>query len=286
MQNRRQFLGSAAAAAAVTMASRSFAADAPTWQIGCYTRPWATSDYRVALDAIAAAGFHYVGFMTTNTKNHLIVSATSTHDEAVAAGAEAKQRGLAVISLWGGAFALDNTDGLKRLIDNTVACGCPHLLLGGTSEKQQDAYFKIVAQCCDYAADKGVVMSIKPHGGINASGGACRKLVDSIGHKSFRVWFDPGNVFYYSQGALDPVDDAATVDGVVSGMCVKDFQPPKDVMVTPGTGKVDFAKVLARLGKGGFRGGPLVVECLNPGEPAQVAAEAVKARQFLEKLVG
>ncbi|UCG59777.1 MAG: twin-arginine translocation signal domain-containing protein, partial [Phycisphaerales bacterium] len=28
-----------------------------TWQIGCYTRPWANYDYRVALDAIAEAGF-------------------------------------------------------------------------------------------------------------------------------------------------------------------------------------------------------------------------------------
>ena len=31
------------------------------YRIGCYTRPWDKYDYRVALDAIAEAGFKYVG---------------------------------------------------------------------------------------------------------------------------------------------------------------------------------------------------------------------------------
>ena len=82
------------------------------------------------------------------------------------------------------------------------------------------------------------------------------------------------------------MDDAAAVDGVVIGMSVKDFRPPKQVDLTPGTGKVDFAKVLARLKQGGFRSGPLVVECLAPGDLAHLKAEAVKARQLLEKLTG
>ena len=31
-------------------------------------------------------------------------------------------------------------------------------------------------------------------------------------------------------------------------------------------GQVDFAAVFAKLKAGGFRGGPLVVECLEPGD--------------------
>ncbi len=75
------------------------------------------------------------------------------------------------------------------------------------------------------------------------------------------------------------------VDGLVVGMSVKDFQPPKEVLVTPGTGKVNFRAVLARLKKGGFVSGPLIVECLAPSEDRRViAAEARKARRFLESL--
>ena len=67
-------------------------------------------------------------------------------------------------------------------------------------------------------------------------------------------------------------------------MSVKDFRMPKEVMVTPGTGLVDFRRVLARLKQGGFTHGPLLVECLARGELAFVTAEARKARLFLEQL--
>jgi sugar phosphate isomerase/epimerase len=158
-------------------------------------------------------------------------------------------------------------------------------MLGGvTEDKLYEPYYKTVAECCDYAAAHGVGLSIKPHGGSNATGPQCRKAIERVGHKSFRLWYDPGNIFYYSDGALDPVADAATVDGLVAGMSVKDFLPPKEVMVTPGTGKVDFPKVLGRLKQGGFTRGPLVVECLKAGDLAQTTGEAKKARLFLEGL--
>jgi sugar phosphate isomerase/epimerase len=214
----------------------------------------------------------------------LIISLTTTPEEAAAIGAEAKQRGLKVISMWADEFSTDNTDELKRLIENSAACGCPYLLLGGTDEQHANAYYKTIADCCDYAAAKGIVLTLKPHAGSNPNGALCRQTIDRIGHKNFRLWYDPGNIFYYSDGKLDPVDDAATVDGVVAGMCVKDFRPPKEVEITPGTGKVNFAKVLSRLRQGGFTHGPLVVECLDHGDLAHVNAEAVKARRFLEAL--
>jgi sugar phosphate isomerase/epimerase len=283
MQTRREFIGGIIATAGAATALRSFAGDSPRWQFGCYTRPWAGHDWHVAFDAIAGAGFKYVGLMTTKSKNNLIVSTESTPDEAAAVGAEAKKRGMEIISVWGGQFS--DTTGLKRLIEITAACGCPNLLLGGTDEKHAEAYYKTVAECCDFAAEKKIGLSIKPHGGNNANGAQCRKLIEQVGHKNFRLWYDPGNIFYYSDSKLDPVDDSATVDGLVVGMSVKDFRPPKEVAVTPGTGKVDFPNVMARLRKGGFTGGPLVVECLAPGDLPFLAAEATKSRMFVETLI-
>jgi len=284
MQTRRQFIGTLATATAGAALTQSFAATPkqPRWQVGCYTRPWTQFDYRVALDAIAKAGFKYAGLMTTNSKNKLVISCETTPEEAAAVSNEVKQRGLKVPSIWGGRFK--DTAELKRIIDNCVICGCPNLLLGGTNEKQADAYYKIVAECCDYAASKKVGLSVKPHGGNNANGAQCRDLIKKVGHKNFGLWYDPGNIFYYSGGELDPVKDAADVDGIVMGMCIKDFRPPKEVSLTPGTGKVDFAKVLTRLKQGGFTGGALVVECLDPGELPHLQAEAIKARKFVESL--
>jgi len=294
--SRRWFLGrTAALGTAGLVAPRlaaSGAAPAPRWQIGCYTRPWDRQDYRAALDAIAEAGFKYAGLMTTKSKTRLVISVATTLEEARQVAAECRKRGLKVPSVYGGGIPVAKSlkagiEGLRKLIDNCAAAGAANLMMGGIGNKKlYAAYYKAVAECCGYAAEKGVGISVKPHGGLNATGPQCRKTVEMVGHKNFRIWYDPGNILYYSGGKLDPVADAATVDGLVVGMCVKDYRHPKNVMVTPGTGQVDFPKVLARLKKGGFTGGPLIVETLARGDAAATLKEAKKARRFLEELTG
>jgi len=292
---RRDLLraGSAALAAGLASPRAGVAADDAAYQLGCYTRPWDQYEYTAALDGIAGAGFKFAGLMTAKGKSSVVVNVESTPEDVAAIAQEVQKRGLRTLSIYGGDFPVAKSveagsAGLKKLVDHCVTFGCPNLLLGGTSdEKLFQSYYRVVAECCAYAAAKGIGLSVKPHGGQNATGLQCRKIIEMVGHKSFRVWYDPGNIFYYSQGKLDPVDDAPSVDGLVAGMSVKDFLPPKEVAVTPGTGRVNFREVLARLKKGGFAAGPLLVECLARGDSAaRITAEAKKARQFLEELTG
>jgi sugar phosphate isomerase/epimerase len=299
--SRRSFLAGTAklgaAAMAVSTAESLFSADTTTalpgkpWQIGCYTRVFDQFDYPVALDAMAEAGFKYVGLMTTKIKQWVMINTTTPPEEVQGMNDAANKRGLEVLSVYGDFLVAESFEagirGLKRLIDDAVICRCPNLMLGGTTdEKLYHLYYKTIAECCDYAAAKGVGLSIKPHGGQNATGPQCRKALELVGKKDFGLWYDPGNIFYYSDGKLDPVTDAATVDGLVVGMSVKDFLPPKEVLVNIGEGKVDFQAVFARLNKGGFTHGPLIVECLARGPLESVKAAATKARGFLEKLTG
>lgn len=264
---------------------------AGAWQIGCYTRPFAKHDYRVALDAIAEAGFKYAGLMTTKSKNNLVISVDTTPEEAVEVGKECKDRGLIVPSCYGGDIPVGEgleaaTAGMRRLVDNCAAAGVKNLMMGGVGDdKLYDVYFKAISAQCDYAAEKGIGVSMKPHGGLNSTGPQCRKAVELVANKNFGIWYDPGNIFYYSDAALNPIDDAANVDGLVVGMSVKDYQVPKIVDLTPGDGMVDFPKVMARLKQGGFTAGPLIIECLKPGELPELIAEAKRAREFVEKLV-
>jgi len=272
--------------------SREGAGTEGRWQIGCYTRPWDRFDYRAAFDTIAEAGFRYVGLMTTNSKTRLVISVETSLEEASRVGEEARQRGLKIPSVYGGGIPVAKSPaagiaGLKKLIDNCEACGAKNLLMGGIGNKDlYERYYQAIAECCDYAAAKGIGISVKPHGGLNATGPQCRQTVEKVGHANFRIWYDPGNIYYYSNGALDPVQDAGTVDGLVVGMCIKDYRHPKEVMLTPGTGQVDFPAVMARLQQGGFTQGPLIVECLERGDPSHLLGEARKARAFLTALTG
>ena len=294
---RRDFLGRALRTGAAGLAAWHFAVSPSlaeseakdAWQIGCYTRPWDMHDYRVAIDAIADAGYKYVGLMTTKSKTRLVISVSTTLDEAKKVGEECKKRGLKIPSVYGGGIPVGKSlkagiEGLKKLIDSCEAAEAKNLMMGGVGGRFYDAYYKAIAECCDYAAAKGIGISVKPHGGLNATGPQCRRIIEMVGNNNFRIWYDPGNISYYSDGKIDPVDDAATVDGLVFGMSVKDYRHPKQVMLTPGTGQVDFPKVMAHLKKGGFTSGPLVVECLTRGKLDQMLAEAKKARAFLEDL--
>lgn len=289
--SRRRFLGTATGfAAAALTGTEALQAARRGFQIGCYTRPWDQFDYKVALDGIAEAGYKYAGLMTHKGKTWVIVTTDTTPEEAGAMGEEVRKRGMRTISIYGGDFPVAKSveagiAGLKRLIDNCAAARCPNLLLGGTSKADLvEAYYKVVSECCDYAASKKIGLSVKPHGGTNATGAQCRKIVEKVGKKNFGIWYDPGNIFYYSDGQKDPVDDVPSVDGLISGMSIKDFAPPKEVILTPGTGKVNFKEVLTRARKGGFRGGPLVVETLAKGDAAFVTAEARKTRLMIENL--
>jgi sugar phosphate isomerase/epimerase len=304
--SRRQFLRVTAAGAAAGLAgssalSRRGLADPSSaqakacqnkgYQVGIYTRPWSKFDYRVAFDAIADAGFKHAGLMTTKSKTRLVISVETTEKEAAQVADELRQRDLQVPSVYGGRIPVGESveagvEGLKRLIDNCAVCEAKSLLMGGMpKEALYEPYYEAIARCCDYAAERGMTITVKPHGGLNATGPQCRKAVERVDHENFGVWYDPGNIMYYSSGELNPVDDASSVADLVMGMCVKDYKPPKSVAITPGTGQVDFPAVMAELHKGGFVSGALVIECLEPGDLAHLAAEAKKARRFVEQLV-
>lgn len=289
-------LGAFATPAAETPAASASPSASPSgstplpWQIGCYTRPWDEHDLLTALDGIAEAGFTWAGIMTAKGKSWVVVTPATAPDEAARLGDEARQRHLKILSVYGGDFpttsVADGLTGLRRLIDCCAACGSPHLLLGGIGDdKLFETYYRIIAEACPHAADRHVTLSIKPHGGLNATSPQCRRAIERVGHPAFRLWYDPGNIFYYSDGRLDPVDDAPLAAGLVCGMSVKDFLPPKEVLVTPGTGKVRFPEVFARLRAGGFTGGPLLVECTARGSVKSITAAARQARLFLEQLV-
>jgi sugar phosphate isomerase/epimerase len=255
------------------------------WKIGCYTRVWGNRNYLEALDGAVEAGYKYVG-LSTHEKGR-VVDRNSTPEFAAKVGEEIKKRGLTLVTNSGGEHDVSNSleegiAGLKRLIDNSALCGTPVIQINAIHDPvRMDPFYKAIAECADYAAEKGVMITLKPHGQVGAF---CVEQVKKINHENVKLWYDPGNVFHATHGETNPLDDAVGLGGYVVGMAVKDFRLPRDVNVTPGTGMVDFPKLLAILGEEGFTSGSLVVELVSQGDLAHINAEARKAREFLESI--
>jgi sugar phosphate isomerase/epimerase len=318
--SRRGFLGQVALAGAGGLAScfpgngigAEVVAGQGPWQIGCWTRPWMNHDYHGALDAIGQAGMKHVGLMNTThpgskssgwRPENMIVSYRDPLDRARRVAEEVQQRGLEVAFYYGGLMGAKSRESavadFRHVIDICATLNCRNVLMGGLAETRGPEYVTwlgAVAECCNYAAETGVQMMIKPHGGLGATGPQLRKAIEAVNHKRFSILYDAGNILYYSDGKVDPVADAATLHGVVTGWCIKDYLPPRgapattsrakgNVDFTPGTGKVDFKAVFAELKKGGFTSGPLMIETLSNGDLPYLLAEAKKAREFVETLV-
>jgi sugar phosphate isomerase/epimerase len=207
-------------------------------------------------------------------------------------GEEARRRGLQIPNAYGGRLPSDRSvqagiDALRRYVDNAAAAGVWSVQISSLgNSKTYHQHIQAIAACCDYAAERDVAIVLKPHGGLTGTGPLLRKAVERVGHENFSVMYDPGNVYFYSDGLNDPVKDAAALDGLVRGMSIKDYRHPKDVALTPGTGRVDFPALMARLRRGGFTHGPLIIEMLAPGDLDHLLGEARKARKFVEALVG
>ena len=60
-------------------------------------------------------------------------------------------------------------------------------MMGGVGDpKLYDAYYKAIAECCDYAAEKAVTISVKPHGPLNGTGPECRGTAAGAGASAWK----------------------------------------------------------------------------------------------------
>lgn len=259
------------------------------WQLGCFTRPFSDFSFAQTLDGIAQAGYQAVGLMSIRLPGGSVALANASAEQAALVAQMAGERQLAVAATYYSGPPVQQSlqqgvAAMRKLLDNCETARCTTVVMGGTSNEQlYDDYYQAVADLCDYAAERSISLVLKPHGGLNATGPQCRRTIQRVGHPAFTLWYDPGNIYYYSDGQLDPVEDAATVDGLVTGMCVKDFEPPKNVAINPGSGKVDFPRVMQILQAGGFNSGPLIVETLAPGDLQTTIQNAQQARQRIQQ---
>ena len=259
--------------------------------IGCTTRPYNTLALAEAFGRIAAAGYSDVAVF--NMEGRMAVRSDSTPDEVATVRKAATDAGLNPSMLLGTAqLALGPEaalDDYRRLIDNAAALGAAWLLDVGTSDERQYAeYYELMRRAAPHAADAGVNVTLKPHGGITLTAEDLVKASDEVGHPAFGICYDPGNIIYYTKGGRRPETDVAVVAPKVTTAIIKDCtvtDGEPDVMVTPGEGLVDFQTVIDALIAGGFTG-PFYVECVGGQSPEEIDANVRATLRFVCDVLG
>ena len=259
--------------------------------IGCTTRPYGSLMFPEACEHIAAAGYTDVAVFAN--AGQIPVRSDSTAAEITETRKAAADAGLAPSMLIGSTklnLGLEAAvDDYKRLIDNAAALGTKWLLDCGTGNEAHYAdYFELMRQAAPHAAEMGVNITMKPHGGISLTVQDLLDANDKVNHPAFGICYDPGNVIYYTKGELRPETDIGTVAPKVTTTIIKDCvveDGVPDVMVTPGEGLVDFETVLGGLVSGGFDG-PLYVECVGGKTVDEVDSNTKATLKLVSDILG
>ncbi len=181
-----------------------------------------------------------------------------------------------------GARPEDSMPDVRRQIDNAARLGLPSIMTFGVHNPAHfESFYSLMALAAPYAADKGLQLVTKPHGGVTATGRDMLRCIERVNHPNFRIWYDAGNIIHYT--SRDPVEELAPIAEYVTGFCAKDCAQEKgDVMIAFGTGKVDFRAVFRAMKQAGFAG-PVMIECCRPGTPPELIENTRANAEFLRR---
>ncbi len=290
-RSRRNFLARTGTAVlgAASLVESAFSKEAGTgvdWEIGCFNRPWGEFSLDDAFDGLKAAGFATTGIVGRHKKDpepQLAADASPEYLDRLKERLAA--RGLKPVVAWiTGPKARDRAGQiaeLRQLADNAARLGVGTLLSGGPRRNEGVKYYSgVTAELAAHAADKGIKVAMKPHGG---DGAEIRQCLELVAHPNFSLWYDAGNIVYYTGG--DPVKQLAGLADQVTGFCAKDCGGQKTpVMLQFGEGRVDFQAVFQKLKEAGFKG-PVMIECTGvPKSPQHATELAVANREFLRRV--
>jgi sugar phosphate isomerase/epimerase len=255
-------------------------------QIGCMNRPWNDFSIDQAFAGIAAAGFDSVQFCVHQGKNIFDADSTDAEIEKVRQKLQSYRLKFTMISAgpdFSGAVA-DAVDWYVRLLANIEKLGGAWLMSCGVmDEAQYENWYAVTREICPLAAEHGIKVCLKPHGGIGATADDLLRCIDRVDHPNFSINYDAGNVHYYT--GHDAAKDILKIAEHVSSTCIKDQRGGirGEVMFTPGEGVVDFEAVYGALRDVGYQG-PNWIECVGGKTCDEINAEAKKTKAFMESV--
>ncbi|MGI5820132.1 MAG: sugar phosphate isomerase/epimerase family protein [Armatimonadota bacterium] len=259
------------------------------YQVGAFARPWLRFSWEQFLSGAAGAGYRYMGFMRHQGHELLpglsgeriaeIKQSLADHGLTPTTEISLHHSGRCPLHL-GTEAAVAEALGQLDVMD---AVGVPYYISCGTPEESlRETLFTVLREAAAYGAELGITVTIKSHGG---PAGTCHdlvRMVETIDHPNFGIYFDPGNVIYFTgESPLDGIDEVAPH---VVGAIVKDETGGErgSVEIEPGTGDVPFEEVFDRLRAGGFTSGPVTVECLGGDDLEEINRLAARVRERVE----
>ncbi|WP_080507699.1 sugar phosphate isomerase/epimerase family protein [Bryobacter aggregatus] len=290
MMSRRQLLAAAPAMAA-------FAQSAPTrFPLACMTLPYSAFPLERALTGIKSAGYQHIAWGVNHKerdgRTRPVLAVEAPASESAALAKRCRNLGLEPVMMFStvNLEAPQALDAHLRRIEQAAAAKIPFLLtFGKTTAGEYQTFVNNLKRMAPAAAQAGVMVVIKQHGGNTATGADCARIVQEVGHDAVKVCYDAGNVLDYENH--DPIADILTCWQDIRAFNIKDHRnTPKDEDCGPGFGEIDHYRLLAPVMKTGLSI-PLTFENIfepllpRPTTPEEIDKLAQRAREYIETVL-
>ena len=220
----------------------------------------------VALDELAALGVRHVEPASVDKIFQHLVEEDFCDRRATWLRSELAARRLGCLSL-SAHMDLTGPEAVERFhrrlaFARNIGARCVNTIAGPAGKLEE--FRKNIVVIADRARDLGVMIALENHGDLLDREQQVLDFIREVNHPAVRVNYDTGNAWYYSKGAINPVDELALLAPVVAHVHVK---TPKIVdgllrWVALGDGELDLPG-LARVLKERMPGVPVSYE-LSP----------------------
>jgi sugar phosphate isomerase/epimerase len=269
------------------------------FQIACMTLAYSAFPLERALTGLKEAGYRYVAWGTTHKEadgpRQPVMPEDAPPERAKELGKRCRDLGLEPLMMFSGVYpeARNHKEVLTSRIRQAAAAGIPQVLTFGNPKggdrKLWVEQFKLLGPV---ARDHGVLIVVKQHGGLTASGVLSAEVIRDVADDGVKVNYDSGNVMdYLKLDAPSVLADIQKCAAEVRSFCIKDHRlSPRDEDCGPGFGEIDHYKLLQPVA---FTGRLVPLCCENifapllprPTKPEGIDALARRAREFLEVVV-
>ncbi|MFA5026927.1 MAG: sugar phosphate isomerase/epimerase family protein [Candidatus Methylomirabilota bacterium] len=176
-----------------------------------------------ALDELAALGVKHVEPASVDKVFQHLVEEDFCPARANRLRRELGERGLSCLSL-SAHMDLTRPDSVERFqrrleFARNLGARCVNSIAGPA--EHLDGFRRNLPAIAERAKDLGVVIALENHGDLLDRGLQILEFIREIGHPAVRVNYDTGNAWYYSRGAIDPVEELALLAPVAAHVHLK-----------------------------------------------------------------
>jgi sugar phosphate isomerase/epimerase len=102
-------------------------------------------------------------------------------------------------------------DKLKRRMEYTRFMGGDYIDTNAGPQGDEKGFFENIGEIIDTAEALDLTVCLETHGDMLMTGAEARKIFDKLETPRVQVSYDPANVFFYTRGKTDPVEDVSHI---------------------------------------------------------------------------